>query len=480
MRTSRQYLRMLLFFAVIIPIASCEKDFDEINRDPNAITEVPSDYLLPGAVFSITSNENAFMENLSYASSWVQQISCAYWPSNGSYSYEKARGYLWDNLYSGPLKDLRTMYELASAENNESQMAVSLILSSYAYALLTDCYGPIPYTEALRAEEGINKPKYDDQRSVYIALIDSLRSAAVLLRGKTNISIRDGYDVLYSGNARKWYKFANSLQLKLLMRISMKEDMSGEISALINNPETEFILSNSDNARFIYPGTAPKNYNPFYSNLSAEATDGGYRLCNTLADFMNANDDPRRSVFAIANDDGEYVGLAAGQGISSNDIEVYARINPLWGKKDRPGTLMASSDVLFLLAEASQRGIISQNASALYNNAIRANFEELGLSDADYANYILQTGVSYNNTLQRIIEQKWVTLFTRGMEAWAEQRRTGYPALIPVAGGAVNIIPWRFQYPISEGQSNSGNLGAAIVTLPNGDALDSKIWWINR
>ncbi len=480
MRTYKLHIRALFLLAGILAVTSCEKDFDTINRDPNAITEVPSDYLLPGAIFSITSNENAFMENLSYASAWAQQISCAYWPTNGSYSYEKARGYLWDNLYSGPLKDLRTMYELAAAENNESQMAVSLVMSSYAYALLTDCYGPVPYSEALRAEEGINKPAYDDQRSVYLALIDSLRSASSMLRGKTTISIRQGYDLLFNGDARKWLKFANSLQLKLMMRISMKEDMAGKISTLVNNPETEFILSNSDNAWFSFPGTAPKNYNPFYSNLSSEATDGGYRLCNTLADFMNSNDDPRLPVYAVANDEGEYTGLAAGQGISSNDIEVYAKINPVWGRKDRPGTLIASSDVLFLLAEASQRGIISQDAAALYNSAIKANFQELGLSEADFTAYISQSAVSYNNTLQRIMEQKWVTLFTRGIEAWTEQRRTGYPALIPVAGGAVNVIPWRFQYPISEGQSNAGNLGAAIATLPNGDALDSKIWWINR
>jgi len=480
MRTNKPLILTLLLIAGTLLLTSCEKDFDSINKDPNAITEVPSDYLLPGAVFSIASNENAFMENLSYGSAWAQQISCAYWPTNGSYSYERARGYLWDNLYSGPLKDLRTMYELAAEGNNETQMAVALIMSSYAFAMLADCYGPIPYTEALRAEEGINKPVFNDQKTVYLALIDSLRSASGMLRGKTSIAIRDGYDPLFSGNAEKWSKFANSLQLKLMMRISMKEDMADEIRSLINDPETVLILSNADNARFVYPGTAPKNYNPFYSNLSAEATDGGYRLCNTLADFMNANNDPRRPLYAVANGDGEFVGLPAGQGISSNDIETYARINAQWGKKDRSAALMSSSDVLFLLAEACQRGILTQSAASNYNNAIRANFEELGVSQADYATYVSQPGVVYNNTLQRIMEQKWVTLFTRGIEAWTEQRRTGYPNLIPVAGGAVNVIPWRFQYPISEGQSNADNLEAAIITLSNGDALDSKIWWINR
>ncbi len=480
MRTNR-YHKILTLPLIICTLLfqSCEKDFDKINLDPNAITEVPSDYLLPGAIFSIAANENAFMENLSYASAWVQHISCAYWPSNGSYSYEKARGYLWDNLYVGPLKDLKTMYEIASKNNNETQQAISLILSSYAFGLLTDCYGPIPFRQALNAEEGINKPVFDSQEDVYLSLIDSLKSASRMLKDKSKISIRDGYDILFSGDASKWLKFSNSLQLKLMMRISMKIDMSDEIRTLVNNPETDFLHSSADNVSFRFPGTAPKNYNPFYSTLSAEATDGGYRLTNALVDYMESIDDPRLPVFGTENQEGEFVGLAPGVGISANDIAIYAKINPVWGRKDRPATLISYSEVLFLLAEACQRGIISQDGETYYNNAIKANFDDLGIPLTDYNTFIEGPGVNYNNTLARIMEQKWISLFSRGIEAWSEQRRTGFPALIPVAGGSVNVIPYRFLYPISEEQSNSQNLSAAIETLPKGDALDSKIWWIN-
>lgn len=480
MRTNYRLISYAFLLIVILTFPSCEKDFDSINKDPNAITDIPSDYLLPGAIFSITSNENAFMEDLNYASSWAQQISCAYWPGNGSYFYEKSRGYLWDNLYVGPLKDLKTMYDIAAGKNNETQMAVSLILSSYAFALLTDCYGPVPFSEALNSEGGINKPKFDTQEEVYLALIDSLKSASGMLRNKTKISIQDGYDILFSGDASKWYRFSNSLQLRLMMRISMKLDMTEEIRTLVNDPDTEFLLSNADNVRYTYPATAPKNYNPFYSTLSAEATDGGYRLCNTLVDFMVATGDPRLPLFGTPNDDNEFVGLPAGQGISSNDMGIYSKINPLWGKKDRPASFITYSEVLFLLAEACQRDILTQDGSVYYNNAVKAHLEEMGLSQSDYELFITDPGVVYNNTMEVIMKQKWVSLFTRGIEAWSEQRRTGYPALIPVAGGAVNVIPYRFQYPVSEGQSNADNLSEAIISLSNGDALDSKIWWINR
>ena len=194
---------------------------------------------------------------------------------------------------------------------------------------------------------------------------------------------------------------------------------------------------------------------------------------------MENTDDPRLPIFGLQNQEGEFVGLAAGVGISANDMAIYARINPGWGKKDRPATLVSYSEVLFLLAEACQRGILSQNGESYYKNAIKADFDNLGISLTDYNTFIEGPGVIYNNTLARIMEQKWISLFTRGIEAWSEQRRTGFPTLIPVAGGSVNVIPYRFLYPISEEQSNSQNLSAAIETLPKGDALDSKIWWIN-
>lgn len=480
MRTKYKIVLTAIILTGFSLFTACEKGFDKINEDPNAITEVPSDYLLPGAVFSIASYENSFMENLSYSSAWVQQISCAYWPSNGNYSYEKARGLLWDNMYVGPLKDLKTMSEIAGDEGNQTQKAVAMILSSYSYALLTDSYGPIPFFEALNAEGNVNKPEFDSQEEIYMALIDSLKLASQLLKNQEKIVITSGYDNLCNGDAEKWYKFANALQLKFMMRISMKNDMSLAISELVNDPEILLLQSISDNIKYTFPATAPKNYNPFYSTLSSEATDGGYRLCNTLVDYMNSINDPRLPFYGLLNEDGEYNGLPSGQGISANEMGIYSKVNTYWGKKDRPAFFISYSEVLFLLAEACQRGILTENASNYYYLAIKAHFEDLGLSNAQYNSFITEPGVIYNNSLKIIMDQKWISLFTRGIEAWAEQKRTGYPALIPVPGGAVNVIPYRFQYPISEGQSNNENLMEAILSLSNGDALDSKIWWINR
>ena len=201
----------------------CEKDFDEINKDPNAVTEVIPDFLLPGSVMS-----NAYMESFAYASDWVQFTSSGTWPDPGQYYFEKSRASMWDMMYTGPLVDLYTMNALAGKKNNNSMRAVSSIMYCYGFAMLTDVYGPVPFTQALKAEQSINKPEYDSQQDIYTALLDSLESANDLLTGITTLDINSEYDVVFSGDAMKWKKFCNGLRLRMLMRMSMINDVQDE------------------------------------------------------------------------------------------------------------------------------------------------------------------------------------------------------------------------------------------------------------
>ncbi|RPI42097.1 MAG: hypothetical protein EHM46_05605, partial [Bacteroidetes bacterium] len=125
----------------MILLLSCERGFDEINTDPNMVTDVPADYLLPGAIMSLCNAENSYMESFAYASDWVQHISCAFWTDPGRYNFEKSRASIWDNLYAGPLMDLAVMNDRAVQDRNPGLRAVSLILSGYGFSMLTGIYG---------------------------------------------------------------------------------------------------------------------------------------------------------------------------------------------------------------------------------------------------------------------------------------------------------------------------------------------------
>jgi hypothetical protein len=474
-------MKQLLVSTAILAAAflvSCEKDFDRINKDPNGITDVPADYLLSGAVMSLSNAENGFMESFAYASDWVQYTSCGFWGDPGRYNFEKSRSFMWDNLYSGPLIDLKVMNRKAIEEGNPSLQAVSLVMYSYGFALLADCYGPVPFSEALSAEAGINKPGYDTQETVYLALLDSLEKASDLLSGLSRITVRSGYDVLFNGDAVKWHKFANALRLRIMMRISSRIDVSGRLQQLVSDPATPLPGSNADNVRFAYSAASTRTWHPLYDVLSAEASDGGYRLSKTLVDHLLATADPRIEVYGLPNGSGTYEGLSSGSGASAGQIDAYSRVNPRYGQKNRPGIFISYPEVCFLLAEAAARNLISGEAATYYEEAVRANFEELGLTEQQYATFIDSPQGRYTNQ-ERIALQKWVSLFGRGLEGWTEYRRTGQPVLQPAAYAFVNVVPQRFLYPLSEEQTNKESLQQAGELLPNGDQLTSKLWWMN-
>jgi hypothetical protein len=356
--------------------------------------------------------------------------------------------------------------------------AASLILYSYAFAMITDLYGPAPYSQALSATTGINKPVYDDQETIYSALLDSLALANELLQGQTKMEVEQGYDVLCQGDARLWQKFANSLRLRMLMRISGKTDVSAQLQQLLGSGDCPLIESNLENIRFNYPGISPQNYFPLYDVLSEEASDAGYRISQTMVDYLTETGDPRLAVYAMLNNNGEYAGLPNGTGATSGQIDTYSRINTRYGQKDRPGIFLSYSEVLFLMAEAASRGLTVGDAKSLYEQAVRANFIELGLTEEDYNTFISSAVGQYTN-LERLLIQKWVMLFGRGLEAWTEYRRTLIPDLVPADYAFIDVLPRRFLFPLTEEQTNNGNLQQAIMTLDNGDALDSRLWWMN-
>lgn len=478
MKTTRKNIFLIIVTLAMAGMLSqgCEKDFDEINKNPDAITEVPPDYLLPGSVMSISNAENAYMESFAYTSDWVQFTACALWADPGRYYYEKSRSTIWDNMLTGPLQDLRVMNKLSAETKNKSLRAVSIIMYAYGFGLITDVFGPVPYANSLQAENGINKPEYDQQEVIYQALLDSLETANSLLDGVSGIDIKSGYDVMFDGDALKWRKFCNGLRLRMLMRISGVRDIKADLQALVsgNNPLPE---GNDDNAEFRYPGTTPVNYFPLYDILSEEASDAGYRVSKTLIDQLQSTGDPRLELYAMPNENGDYEGLENGLAATSGEIDAYSRVNTQYGRKTRAGVFLTYSEVQFLLAEAAARQFIAGNPEDYYNEAVLANFLNLGLSENDYESFILSGG-AYAGP-DRILIQKWVSLFGRGFEAWTEYRRTGIPDLTPATNAFVDVVPMRFLYPISEEQTNNANLQLAIETLDNGDALDSKLWWMN-
>jgi len=478
---------VLIIACIALTVSGCTSEFKDMNVNPNAPVDVTPGLLLPNIIRTPINN---MMDNAwSYGNIVIQHTAKRQFVNEDRYLWGDVSG-PWNSGYS-TLRDVRNMINAAEAAGQSNYVGIGLIMRSYIFSQLTDLYGDIPYTQAVKASEGIVLPSYDTQESIYTAMLADLKKANTLL-GSTNETI-DG-DILYSGNITKWKKFANSLSLRLLMRISAKKNVQSQFSEIINNPSQFPIFeNNSDNAAITYLAAFPNQF-PQATNRVGSFKE--FTVSKTLADSLNAYQDPRIFVFGRPTEESAstatplYAGLP--NGLSDVDALNYGNngraisyVGTLWfeecitarGIKIAKGVMMTYPELQFILAEASQKGLISGTALTYYENGVKASFDYFDTKMPD--TYLTQSAVSLSsgNPLVKIATQKWISLFYHSMEAWADWRRSGLPELKP---GQSNLngdrIPSRFLYPLSEQALNATNLSAAI-SRQGADDINTKIWW---
>jgi len=389
----------------------------------------------------------------------------------------------WNTIFR-LLSDIRSIHELEGT--NEAYQAVSDIMSSYLFSQLTDLWGDVPYTEAIQAIDGNYSPKYDTQEDIYtdpetgiLAIlkrsIETLESTSSIISG----------DIMYQNNLDKWVRFANSLRLRFLMRISKRLSDYTEIQNLANSGK--LISSNDQNAVVPYLSTAP---NQWPMSESALGLYQEHRMTRTVDSVLTLWNDPRVGVLykptekSVSDGNPQYKGLLNGQtretisekGINLNDISLFGSIF-----RDVPdgvnAQFMQYSEVQFALAEATERSYITGNAEKYYQEGIRASFEYYGVEVPD--DYFAREPVALNGdgNLTKILTQKWLSLIGIGHEAWFNVRRTGIPALKP---GPDNLndgrYPVRYLYPESEQATNDENYKEAVTRI-GGDNINTKGWW---
>jgi len=194
--------------------------------------------------------------------------------------------------------------------------------------------------------------------------------------------------------------------------------------------------------------------------------------------------DPRLPIYVQKNTDSIYRGKPAGINDVPNVEYSYDNVSPI-GKKYlkavEPGYFMSYPELMFLMAEARQKNLISTStASEYYLKGIESSFAVNGVPDA-YGAYVATPKVALkagDAGIQQIAEQNWLALFCQGIEAWTETRRTGFPVLTPAIDGVLSgSLPYRFTYPVIEQSVNGTNYKAAVATLGGPDLLTTKVWW---
>ena len=478
--------KIILIFTILATISiSCNDRLEDLNTPRKAATAVPGETLFTNGLremfdmmVTINVNENVFKL---YAQYWAQTT----YPDESQYNMVTRN--IPDNIFRNAYREaLRDMDEAKKAIDlleeaaidpvvKANQMAIIDINMAHIYITLVDIFGHIPFNEALDADN--LQPVYDDQQDVYNGALNILDQAINSLNvSKAGISADQ--DPVYGGDLSQWLKFANTLKLRVGMRLA---DVDGTKSvSLVNAALAGGVFEDlSDNFEIDYQPQSPST-NPQYEDLVLSGRSD-FVPANTFVDKLNALNDPRRDVFFKDKIDGEYVGGIYGD---ANSYTEFSHLGDVMNEPDLPGTVINCSEVLFLLAEAAERGGYNTDMTAeeYYNAAIKESFLEWGLDEAAADAYIAQPEVAYataengGSWKQKIGVQMWISLFNQGFEGWTTWRRLDFTGFNAPPGMSLADVPLRLIYPIQEATRNGANSKGAGERM-GGDLASSKIFW---
>jgi hypothetical protein len=469
--------------ALIVTGTGCG-DLTSINQNPNGPVDVPPPSILSSVIQGAVGGVNGVNSlNVRGGGLWVQYYSEIQYRDEDKYIVRSGTSGGW-GFYTGGLEDAQRMIDKGVAANTPNWEAAGRILKSYIFSVMTNAMGDLPYSEALKGA-AILAPKYDTQQSIYDSLFVDLAKASQQI-DPPGIGFATG-DIMYGGDMTLWRKFANSLRLRLAVHLSNAPGSAAKAASEAQAAVAAGVFtSNADNAELWYLATSP-NRNPIYND--ARGRDD-YGMSKTYVDSLMSWNDPRLPVFAQINPantgyQGLPNGLNDGEGTPIVNI---SRIGAFWRETpNAPMHLLTYSEVLFLQAEARERGWLTTGptAATLYADAIRASMEQYGVAIADINAYLADARVTYvpgATGLQQIAYQKWVSMFMQGMEAWTEWRRTQVPALVPGPRAVLSSVPERLPYDDNEAVLNQANLDAAVAAqgFGAGNNLTTPLWFTGR
>lgn len=475
-------------------LTSCTDNFEDLNTDPNRPKDVTPGVLLGQMQYRIVNNSIQASRNFTHE---LMQVDAprASTSGQGLHRYVVQPGQaVWTTFYDR-LTDVQDIYDIAEQRKENNYKAIALVYKSWAFSILTDLYGDVPYSQAIKAADGNFSPAFDKQKDIYIQILKDLETANTLFDDTKALTY--GGDMLYNANAltgsknlgiQRWKKFANSLRLRLLLRISKRNgeiNVNQQIAEILANPTVYPVFtSTTDDAIFRYPGTFPY-FNPYYNARTLDWREGTY-FTKFFFNKLNSTNDPRRAIWAIpvtVNGSSVYQGIESGYPTS---LEYVVGKNSSYtdALKTLPqlGVMMTFAEVEFIKAELALNGFITgKSPKSHYEAGIVASLNQWGASLP--AGFLSQEGIDYKSTatqaeqLEQIMLQKYYAFFFVDYQSWFEKRRTGFPILPRGIGiPAENKFPSRVPYPTYLQSLNSTNLQAAITSI-GGDKSDVKVWW---
>jgi hypothetical protein len=496
-----------------IVLSSCDKGYKDLNTNPDAVSQPTPQYVFTLAEYYGAGSGGHYGSSSSDLLLGTMQYTTSYndvagFGSKYILSQIQATAGAFNAAYPDEINQLNIVIKTAKKDPTKvNWVNIARIWRAYCFMRLTDLYGDIPYTQAgLGYDSAVYKPVYDPQSTIYPSLLAELESAAGGLdAGKSSFG---SADLIYGGNPVQWKKFAYSLMLRMGMRLT-KVDAGAAQTWVTKAIAGGVILADADIAKMSYIGTGQDiNKNPQILNLwnsdyiaqNGQTNTEGGKYADTWINYLKSTNDPRLPIISVVwvnkkPDTTSSIQKGMGQDEPNKlpgNFVTYSEPNPatvlgLGNSK----LLFTAAESYFLLTEAALRGWYSgATASSLYTQGIQAAMRQwqivagsagtitAGAINAYVANNPLVAG-TFDQQMNQLYTQFWVSIFPNADEVYNNWRRTGYPALVPnnyptnATGGQIFR---RFQYPISEQNLNTTNYNAA-VSHQGADNLMTRIWW---
>lgn len=477
----------LLLVAAAVAQYGCKK-FSDFQIDPNKSTTATPDLLLN------TIEQSAFQStDLNVALASRQMVYTDAVSLQQYYGWTRGSYANYSNL-----RQVLKMEQAASAVGKPEYLPLARFFKAWYFLQLTQMFGDIPYSQALKGDENNSTPVYDKQEDIYLSILNELKAAGEQITGST-AAVQN--DIVYNGNMQQWKRAINTLSLRILMSMSLKEndtryEIKRRFAEIVNNPsQYPVFTSNSDNAQLKFYDLQSNRY-PYFNNNDIQTAnymeESFVNLLKSLRDtrlFSFADKAPKFASLP-ATDFNAYGGAKGSAPVNENNARTVAgevsKINPRFYNNpvNEPSIALGYAELQFILAEGVTRGWISGNAGDYYQKGIQASMLFYNIDQATINTYLAQSAVQLTagNALQNIITQKYIASFMNsGWQPFYEQRRTGFPVFDVSGSGVLNnkVIPKRWMYPQSELQLNQQNVSAAITRqYPNGDNINGTMWLI--
>lgn len=504
-------LLLCLLFAALLQYG-CTKDFDAINTDPLRGKDIAPGQQLAAAAYYLNGGREMGYPNLFLFQPAVQYINGAEDMRAGSKYIRDdfSNDRIWEIFYGKSIKQLTDLIVRCQADSSlVNYIAAARILKAYIFSIITDAYGDVPYSEAGLAYYGkVYTPKYDRQQDIYHDLFNELAAAVT----QFNISQQPiDNDIVYNGNIQQWKRLANSLRLRLGMRLT-RIDAAAARSQVTAAIAGGVMQESKDNFLMIHENAAYPDLrgNGYAQALLEEQTYLRTIGCSTFVNYLKKEKDPRLGVLFVNRDEKgndisavtHYIAIKPGlywwdertdytapDGTVIPHAYKYCVISPFFYQLQSPFLHLGYAEVQFLLAEAAARGWVSGDANMLYQRGMRAAMQQLEIypgmapiSAQSIDSFAARHTLSADHALEQINMQKWVALFPNGYEAYANQRRSGWPVLAPVTdvGGESETggkVFRRLFYPSAEAYTNTQHYQEALNRMGGKDDWLRHVWW---